>query len=914
MKRLLVAVEDPILSRTVRKMLAKSGHKIVRTHSREDTARKMKKNSIDLALLDVDMLGNNPSHEWSPEKTQIPMLLVASDQNENDAAEISKSLGRDYLLIDPEHSTSLLLDIDLVLQRLDAERKYQQSLHALKESEGKVKNLLDTIKDPVYICSSEHEIQYVNAALQSLIGKRSHEKKCFAAVFGAESECQECRSFNSLVEESTTKQVEIPVNGQSRFFKVSVSPVGFQNGSISRLHLLKDVTELIEARDHAAKNEQKMKLVADNSIDMVWQMDLRLTFTYLSPSAEVILGYEMEEMIGHKLWEFARRKEFMKMARFAISAIRDYKKFSVITFETLLLHKDGREIPVEITGKLLTDKRGKAIGLQGSTRDITERFVAQSEQAKQHALLRTLIDNIPDMIYAKDLSGRYTLNNIAHQKELKVSDQDEILNKTDRDFYDPEIAREFMRDEQKIIDSGISMINKEEFKSFNDGSFSWNLTTKVPIRDEKGRITGIAGINRDITQRKAIEDELFRSRYELVLRNKIAGIFLTEGSDKVFEEVLQIILDEFKSTSGFFGYINGRKELVCTKLNDASFVSPSHEWEGIWGRSLIEKKPMYSNQLQQLPKGELPVQGILCVPIFIKEELMGQICIGNKPGGYNDKDQQILESIAIFLAPILHSYLNEQRMAMAKEEAFYQLKHAKEKAEESDKLKSSFLLNLSHELRTPLNALIGFSNVMAEQNRAVEGNDFYVDQINKAGDDLMKMIEDTIEMAKLESGQIQLDPIRQDASTTLRKLESEFLLRYKKHFPEIEFQLEDQTQGIVIDTDHRKLVEAVDNILDNAVKFSGNKGKIVLRGCKEGDKLVVSVKDSGIGIPREHHQAVFEKFRKIENKEILHRGNGLGLSISKGLVEKLGGAIQLDSQPGKGTCISISLPLPASTA
>ena len=185
--------------------------------------------------------------------------------------------------------------------------------------------------------------------------------------------------------------------------------------------------------------------MAENAIDMVWQMDLRLKFTYLSPSAVSILGYDMDEMLGRNLWEFSRRKEFVKMARHAMGAIKNFRTFQHIVFESKLLHKNGNEIPVEITGKLLKDHQGKITGLQGSVKDISERIENQSEMQKQHQLLRTLIDNIPDVIYVKDLSNRYLLNNLGHQKELRVKSQEEILHKTDHDFYDESTATELLR-------------------------------------------------------------------------------------------------------------------------------------------------------------------------------------------------------------------------------------------------------------------------------------------------------------------------------------------------------------------------------------------------------------------------------------------------------------------------------------
>jgi signal transduction histidine kinase len=173
----------------------------------------------------------------------------------------------------------------------------------------------------------------------------------------------------------------------------------------------------------------------------------------------------------------------------------------------------------------------------------------------------------------------------------------------------------------------------------------------------------------------------------------------------------------------------------------------------------------------------------------------------------------------------------------------------------------------------------------------------------------MKMIEDTIAMAKLESGQIELDPVKQHIGKTLLEIQTEFLNKYKKLYPEIEFYLEDRTQDIIVDTDHQILKIALNNILDNAAKFS-RKGIVELGGYSiNNTTLLLYVKDSGIGIPKEQQQYVFEKFRKIEDKDMLYRGNGLGLSISKGLVEKIGGSIQLESAPGEGTYVSISIPL-----
>jgi len=918
-KSILVAIEDVSLRKLIRRRLISSAYKVVGVSTMDGIVKALTRNNIDLILVDIRLSDPDGLEKACWKDHPVPCVIISGFENEVEAREMKTKGAREVLPLDAGFFSSLPVKLNKIFREIANEQKLQVSLAALHESEDAIKSILDTLRDPVFIRSEDNQIEYTNAALQSLIGNRIHEKKCYRAVFNSSVQCEYCPSVGSQSNHSLTNPVELLTENEHKFFHVSISPINFRNEPNSWLHILKDVTELIKIKDEAEENENKFRLVAENAIDMVWQMDLRLKFTYLSPSAEKILGFRIDEMVGRNLWEFARRKDFIYMSRQALGAIRDYRNFTYKIFETKLIRKNGEVIPVEITGKLLKDQNGKLIGLQGSTKDISERYAVQNELNKQHTLLRTLIDNIPDHIYVKDLSSRYILNNSGHQNELLVTSQEELLHKTDHDFYDEEAAGEFYRDEQKIIDSGVPIINKEEFISSKDGSDKWTLTTKVPIRDEKGIVTGIAGINRDITKRKIIEDDLLKSRNELALRNKIASIFLTTGTYDLFHEVLKVIQDEFISSIGYFAYINNNQELVCPTIprsgteegsdSGASLVIPRSSWEGVWGKSLQEKRSIYENQDQLFPFAEIACTSILSVTLSIKNELLGQICIGNKPGGYNETDQRLLESVAVYIAPILHSFLNEGRMKQAKEEAFLQLKKAKEKAEESDQLKSAFLLNLSHELRTPLNAIIGFSNVLVNQNNGQENSSFYAEHIHSAGNDLMKMVEDTISMAKLESGQIELDPVKERLGKTLEDVKLDFLTKNKGLYPGIEIHLDDRTHEISLHTDHELLKNALYNILDNAMKFSG-KGPVKLGGYKvNGSQVILYVEDTGAGIPEDLQQAVFEKFRKLETKENLHRGSGLGLSISKGLVERIGGTVQLESQVGMGTCVRISLPL-----
>lgn len=778
-------------------------------------------------------------------------------------------------------------------------------------------SILDSFRDPVYICSDQFDIEYANEPMIRIMGKDFFNKKCYESLYNFKSPCMGCPANNPAGSGNSVRETVLMKDKQT--YQIATSLISKSENERSLVHIFRDVTELVSTRKQAEKNEKKYRLLAENAVDVIWQMDPDLKLTYVSPSVRNVLGYDPRDVIGKKFPEFTDRPETMKLMREAIRAIKASGKVRHTMVETRVRKSNGKYIPMEMLVRFLIDESGELTGFQGSARDITDRISARTNQRKQEILMRSLIDNIPDQIYIKDRESRFVINNKAHQEELGGNSQESLVGKTDFDCFDEENARQFYEDEQKILQTGKAMVNKEEYKTYLDGTSRWTLTTKVPIRDEQGEIIYIAGINRDITRRKTMEDELIRSRYELSVRNKIAGIFLTGRRKGVYSKLLEILMGEFDSEFGFLGYLNERGNLFCPSVTEGNYGEystdelnheiPEKDLEYVLRKSLKQKSSQIRNMDIKFFGGRYQLKNVLCVPVFLGKEPIGLIILANKLGGYKNPDKNLMESIVSYIAPILSAYLNEEKLEKDNEKAYKDLQVAKEMAEESDKLKSAFLLNLSHEVRTPLNAIMGFSRLMADFMKGNNKMTEYSSHIDSAGRDLLKMIEDTIDMAKLENGQVRMETESKDVVLTLNEIFNEFKDEFDAKRPDLEFCLDMKTDRCVIETDHDNLKKVVFKLLDNAGKFTKS-GRITLGFDPGGDSsLVIYVEDTGIGISEGSRDNIFEKFYKIEGKQVLYRGNGLGLAIAKGLLDVMGGTIHIDSEPGRGTKASIVLPV-----
>ena len=233
---------------------------------------------------------------------------------------------------------------------------------------------------------------------------------------------------------------------------------------------------------------------------------------------------------------------------------------------------------------------------------------------------------------------------------------------------------------------------------------------------------------------------------------------------------------------------------------------------------------------------------------------------------------------------------------------------AKEKAEENDRLKTAFLTNMSHEIRTPMNGILGFASLLKEHHLTDDEQHKYIRIIEKSGARLLSIINDIVDISKIESGQMEVSISALNANEPIKFIYAFFKPEVERKGLQFFAKSSLPAREATIRTDSKKIYSILTNLVKNAIKYTGE-GSIEFGYEKKGKYLEFFVKDTGIGIPRDKQEAIFERFIQvdIEDKHA-YGGAGLGLSIAKSYVEMLGGKIRVESEEGKGSIFYFTIP------
>ena len=427
-------------------------------------------------------------------------------------------------------------------------------------------------------------------------------------------------------------------------------------------------------------------------------------------------------------------------------------------------------------------------------------------------------------------------------------------------------TRHMLEEDVRVIDEkGFSIF--ETIHRRKDGTLF-----PIEISARKINIEGSVyynSISRDISDRKLAEETLRESetRFRKIFEEGPLGILM---SDKDFS-----ILRVNTSLCHMLGY--SETELIGLTFRD--FTHPEH----ISGdeisliRLIAGEIPLYHTEKRYLRKDRSIIWGSATISV-----------IRNNKG-----------EAQFFLAMV--------EDITSKKQAEDNLLSAKEKAEESDRLKTAFLHNISHEIRTPMNAILGFTSLLNEPGLSEADKKQFIEIIFQSGTQLLSIINDIVDFAGIESGQVRLNISEININSTLRGLYEQFSYKGKTQHVIFDFQAPLPDEEVNIKTDGTKFIQVFSNLINNAFKFTQS-GRIDFGYQGKGECLEFYVKDTGIGISPEHQSRIFERFYQVDSTPARkYTGTGLGLSICKAYIELLGGKIWIDSEKGKGASFYFTL-------
>ena len=391
------------------------------------------------------------------------------------------------------------------------ERKQMEE--ALRQSEEKYRELIDGMTETVWVIDFNGNIIDVNKTALEVLGYSKEElltvglsgidasltKEKIVALAGAMSS-EKTQTFETL---HTTK------DGRTFPVEVHSSLITYQ-GKRAILSIARDITERKRTAEALAQERNLLRSLIDNVPDYIYAKDLQSRFIIANTALAHLVGTSTpDELLGKTDFDFFPQELAAKY--YADEQALFQSGQALLGHEEPTLDNAGNPRWASTTKVPLRNENGDIFGLVGMGREITEHKQAEAALEKERSLLRALIDNIPDKIYFKDLESHFILINHAQARTFGLSDPAQVIGKTDFDFFTEEHARPAYENEQAIIQTGQPMVDKEEKETWPDGRVGWALTTKMPLRDEKGNIIGTFGISRDITERKQVEAELRES-------------------------------------------------------------------------------------------------------------------------------------------------------------------------------------------------------------------------------------------------------------------------------------------------------------------------------------------------------------------------------------------------------------------
>ena len=679
----------------------------------------------------------------------------------------------------------------------------------------------------------------------------------------------------------------------------------------------------------------------------IWVVDANNNFVYFNKAMEKISGLTSKQVIGTNILSSIPEHTIEGEAHFRDFFLQTTDSFESTPYDSIPIITPGGNLKYQsgVMVPLLND-HGEYDGMICTVEDVTGHITDQAVIKEKEAFEETLTGTalvLPDGHYLKVNKALCDMLDYT-ESEMLAMDFQTITHPDDLDAH--------LKYLKMMLEGTMQTSENEKRYLTKDGKIIWAAVSISIARDAHGNVLHFFEQIENITDRKWIEEE--RKLNELMMK---ALLELNNMTQVTYKEITHFVMEKgIKLTKSKYGFVG--------LMNDDESVFTIHAWSedvmddcrisdkpvdytidkaGIWAEAIRQHRPIIVNDYlsdnpakKGIPEAHMQLTRLIVIPIFDNDRVVAVAAMANKDENYNNSDIYQISLLVNGMWQYIYNMkvvdelnrlndelegrvmertdlLNENKRALLNlvddlNSTTNNLKLANERLLELDHMKSMFIASTSHELRTPLNSIIGFSSILLEgwEGELNPEQKEEIGYIHTAGKQLLDLINDIIDISKIEAGKLEIDI----GEFMFKEVIDEALSMVKNSINEKGLDLEVEIEDIIIASDRRRLLQCLINLLSNAVKFT-DKGMITVHAKTINSMVNITVTDTGMGIKPDDIQKLFAPFVRVESSLTAKtQGTGLGLYLTKKLTEDiLKGTIEVTSKYGTGSTFTIKMPV-----
>lgn len=660
-----------------------------------------------------------------------------------------------------------------------------------------------------------------------------------------------------------------------------------------------ETAQLKKTLEEFKKSEERFRIAYMTSPDSI--NINRLSdgmFVSINEGFTNIIGYTEEETIGRTSLEmnvWLNPDDRSKM----VKELQVHG--SIKNFESKFLAKDGGIVYGLLYASLID--LNDTPHVLTVVRDITIRKKAEEALVKEQFLINALMNNLSDHVYFKDIESRFIRNNRAHALSFGLNDPEQVIGKSDFDFFAEKDARSAYEDEQHIIKTG-KLILKEEKLTRKDSSDAWFSAMKMPLRDNDSKIIGTFGISRDISDRKRSEFES-NALFEIT-----QGITTTDNLDELLKLIHHalakvVYADNFfvalhDPTTGLFSFPYF-VDMVDPTPAPTSMGKSCSAYVFRTVRPLLLSQEIFEMLVE---KEEVELIGSnspswIGIPLQTPSKVIGVFVLQHyeKENVYSVKDVNFLINIGSQIA-----------MAIERKKAEEEISLKNEQLQAINAEKDKFFSIIAHDLRGPLSAFVAATQIITEeiQTMSIDEIKDISESMRTSATNIYNLLENLLEWSRLRRGGLDFIPVRVNLNKTINEGVSVLSESAKKKGVGLKIVIQGEMDVLA---DSHMLDAVVRNLISNAIKFSTQGGNVIVEADKSDKQYIeVKIRDSGIGMSPELKSKLFHINEKTSRPGTVGEpSSGLGLLLSKEFIERQGGRIWVESEEGKGSVFTFTV-------